>query len=50
MGIGVFETREYVQELGGRVEVTSGPSVGTTFRMFLPLHKQHTAQAILTAA
>jgi putative PEP-CTERM system histidine kinase len=50
MGIGVFETREYVRELGGRVEVTSRPSVGTTFRIILPLHKQHTAQAILTAA
>jgi putative PEP-CTERM system histidine kinase len=49
MGIGVFETREYVQELGGTVEVSSQPSVGTTFRITLPLHK-HAAHAILSAA
>jgi signal transduction histidine kinase len=39
MGIGVFETREYVQELGGKIEVTSRPSAGTTFRVTLPLYK-----------
>ncbi|MDB5770612.1 MAG: periplasmic sensor signal transduction histidine kinase, partial [Burkholderia sp.] len=49
MGIGVFETREYVHELGGRVEVNSRPSVGTTFRITLPLYKQD-AHAILSAA
>ena len=35
MGIGVFESREYVQELGGRLEVTSTESVGTTFQIIL---------------
>jgi putative PEP-CTERM system histidine kinase len=49
MGIGVFETREYVQELGGKIEVSSQPSVGTTFRITLPLHKRD-EQAILSAA
>lgn len=49
MGIGVFETREYVQELGGRIEVSSQPCVGTTFRITLPLHKRD-ASAILSAA
>jgi len=39
MGIGVFESREYVQELGGRIEVSSEPGNGTTFRIFLPLHQ-----------
>lgn len=38
MGIGVFESREYVQELGGRIEVSSRESNGTTFRVILPLH------------
>jgi len=38
MGIGVFESREYVHELGGRIEVTSRLSIGTTFRVILPLH------------
>ena len=37
MGIGVFESREYIQELGGRIDVTSAPGVGTTFRIILPL-------------
>jgi putative PEP-CTERM system histidine kinase len=38
MGIGVFETREYVQQIGGRLEVESLPAQGTTFRMSLPLY------------
>jgi putative PEP-CTERM system histidine kinase len=49
MGIGVFETREYVRELGGRVEVSSRLLAGTTFRITLPLY-QHEAQEMLTAA
>jgi signal transduction histidine kinase len=49
MGIGVFETREYVQELGGKVEVTSRASIGTTFRVTLPLYK-HEAYRMSTAA
>jgi putative PEP-CTERM system histidine kinase len=36
MGIGVFECREYIQELGGRIEVESTPSTGTVFRIFIP--------------
>lgn len=38
MGIGVFESREYIHELGGKLEVASQQSIGTTFRMILPLH------------
>lgn len=38
MGIGVFESREYAREIGGRLEVSSAPSRGTTFRLVLPLH------------
>lgn len=40
MGIGAFESREYIQELGGTLEVTSRPQQGTTFRVTLPLHAQ----------
>ncbi|MDB5791062.1 MAG: histidine kinase [Massilia sp.] len=40
MGIGVFESREYINELGGRLEVISQPSSGTTFKVILPLYQQ----------
>ncbi|WP_432377778.1 XrtA/PEP-CTERM system histidine kinase PrsK [Duganella sp. P38] len=36
MGIGAFESREYIAELGGRLEVSSVPQRGTTFRVILP--------------
>jgi putative PEP-CTERM system histidine kinase len=39
MGIGVFESREYVSELGGELEVSSSVSNGTVFRIVLPLHQ-----------
>ncbi|HAT32707.1 MAG TPA: PEP-CTERM system histidine kinase PrsK [Janthinobacterium sp.] len=38
MGIGVFESREYIREVGGQLEVYSEPERGTTFRVVLPLH------------
>ncbi len=37
MGIGTFESREYVRELGGSLEVDSREGAGTTFRIRLPL-------------
>jgi putative PEP-CTERM system histidine kinase len=40
MGIGVFESREYINELGGRLEVISKPALGTTFKVILPLYRQ----------
>ncbi|MHA4871522.1 XrtA/PEP-CTERM system histidine kinase PrsK [Duganella sp. PWIR1] len=40
MGIGVFESQEYLREIGGQLHVTSAPSRGTTFRVTLPLHKE----------
>jgi putative PEP-CTERM system histidine kinase len=39
MGIGAFESREYIGEIGGRLEVESEPAVGTTFRVILPLYQ-----------
>lgn len=49
MGIGVFESREYIQELGGALEVASVPAQGSTFTIILPLLKQE-AQTINQAA
>ncbi|MBB3220084.1 XrtA/PEP-CTERM system histidine kinase PrsK [Pseudoduganella umbonata] len=37
MGIGVYESREYIRELGGRFDVDSRPGFGSTFRIVLPL-------------
>lgn len=36
-GIGVYESREFVRELGGRMEVISAPNEGTTVRISLPV-------------
>ncbi len=41
MGIGAYECREYVRELGGRVEVESAPGQGTRFRILLPLARRN---------
>jgi putative PEP-CTERM system histidine kinase len=40
MGIGVFESREYITELGGALEVNSQPALGTTFKVVLPLYHE----------
>lgn len=37
MGIGAYECREYIREIGGRVEVASELDRGTTFTIVLPL-------------
>jgi putative PEP-CTERM system histidine kinase len=37
MGIGAYETREFIRKLGGEVEVISRPGEGTTFRMRIPI-------------
>jgi signal transduction histidine kinase len=37
MGIGAYQVREYVQSLGGRVEVRSEPGRGTVMALKLPL-------------
>lgn len=49
MGIGVFESREYINELGGSLEVRSRPSLGTTFVVNLPLYRRD-ARAVERAA
>jgi signal transduction histidine kinase len=37
MGIGVYETREYVNSLNGRVKVESVKGIGTKFEITIPL-------------
>jgi signal transduction histidine kinase len=36
MGIGVYESTQYVAGLGGRIEVDSKPGTGTRVRLLLP--------------
>jgi putative PEP-CTERM system histidine kinase len=40
MGIGAYETREFIRGLGGEVEVFSRPGEGTTFRMSVPISEE----------
>ena len=37
MGIGAYQAREYVRELGGQLAVSSQPGEGTTFSLNLPV-------------
>ncbi|MDP2809142.1 MAG: PEP-CTERM system histidine kinase PrsK [Rhodocyclaceae bacterium] len=37
MGIGAYESRQYIQELGGDIRVESAENAGTLFRVRLPL-------------
>ena len=42
MGIGAYESFQYVQELGGKIDVKSQVNVGTQVTMLLPLFELHT--------
>jgi signal transduction histidine kinase len=35
MGIGTYESQQYIQSIGGRIEVDSTPEAGTRFRVLL---------------
>ena len=37
MGIGVYESSQYIKGLGGRILIDSTPDVGTHVRVLLPL-------------
>lgn len=37
MGIGTYESAQYIKELGGQIDVVSQPGEGTRFRVSLPL-------------
>lgn len=41
MGIGAYESLQYVQELGGKMEVQSDPGQGTCITFLLPLFHSH---------
>jgi putative PEP-CTERM system histidine kinase len=38
MGIGAFESRDYIRQLGGDISVDSKPGAGTTFHVTIPLN------------
>jgi signal transduction histidine kinase len=38
-GIGAFQARELILELGGRLDVATAPGAGTTMRLSFPLHR-----------
>ncbi len=42
MGIGAFESREFIRELGGDITVTSDPHKYTVFKITIPLAKDST--------
>ncbi len=44
MGIGAFESRDFIYSLGGRINVTSVPGQGSLFRVLLPCADQMSAQ------
>ncbi|MCW5626055.1 MAG: PEP-CTERM system histidine kinase PrsK, partial [Burkholderiales bacterium] len=50
MGIGAYESREYVTELGGGMDVDSTPDQGTTMRLWLPLGRDPAATQARHAA
>ncbi|HTN33485.1 MAG TPA: XrtA/PEP-CTERM system histidine kinase PrsK [Marinobacter sp.] len=37
MGIGAYQAREYIQKIGGNIDVTSEPGVGSCFSVRIPL-------------
>ena len=44
MGVGAYETAQYVKEVGGRIEADSSPGAGTTIKVILPLHGSKVSQ------
>jgi len=48
MGIGAYESFQYVQELGGRIDVDSAPGRGTTVDIRLPLFDAKTGSDLRT--
>lgn len=44
MGIGAYQAREYVRQIGGNIDVTSEPGLGSCFSVRLPLGRTQTRQ------
>jgi len=43
MGIGAYETAQYVRQLGGSIDANSRPGAGTRIKIILPLHGENSA-------
>lgn len=43
MGIGAYQAREYIQKIGGSIDVTSEPGVGSCFTVRIPLAESNLA-------
>jgi len=43
MGIGAYQAREYIRELGGSIDVTSEPGVGSCFSLRFPVEANRAA-------
>jgi chemotaxis protein histidine kinase CheA len=48
MGIGVYETRDFVNKIGGDIEVISRVGEGTTFRIRLPISEKSENTVLFT--
>ena len=44
MGIGAYQAREYIRKIGGSIDVTSEPGVGSCFSVRIPLAMEKPAQ------
>lgn len=49
MGIGAYESREYIQDLHGDIHVASEPGRGSTFTLFIPLSETGESRPSSTA-
>ena len=47
MGIGTYESFQYIRELGGTISVASQPGLGTTITVLLPLFEAHSRSDLL---
>ena len=50
MGIGAFESREYIREIGGSLSVASTEGRGTCFSIRLPVHAEMSATSLARTA
>jgi signal transduction histidine kinase len=49
MGIGMYESRDYIRHLGGEMYVESEPGKGTTVSLHLPSSPEHSATLLVNA-